>query len=246
MLGGYQILDLTNINLELGADAVDITDSGVLKQLLNLREYIEKGYDFSRPLNNQLKPFQVRYRDKKADEEITATLWASLSVIENGFIISASIPNYANLEIFVSFTEETDDDGNNYWAIDSAQVKYNLISSGTKLYRHELFIDGDHNELTNKSNVIILDTDTTITIDIISTNPQPFVLVDGELEINMLDDEIISIMRDGVPLSIVNLYLASDGYELLTGLVDGTNRIGLDGYIDSYYPYSLTDTVTEL
>lgn len=139
MLGGYQILDLTNINLELGADAVDITDSGVLKQLLNLREYIEKGYDFSRPLNNQLKPFQVRYRDKKADEEITATLWAHLSVIDSGFIISASIPNYANLEIFVSFDEETDDDGNNYWVIDSAQVKYNLISSGgTKLYLHEL------------------------------------------------------------------------------------------------------------
>lgn len=141
MLGGYQILDLTNINLELGADAVDITDSGVLKQLLNLREYIEKGYDFSRPLNNQLKPFQVRYRDKKADEEITATLWASLLVIESGFIISASIPNYANLEIFVTFSEETDDDGNNYWVINSAQVTYSLIaSSGTKLYKHELYI----------------------------------------------------------------------------------------------------------
>ena len=153
MLGGYQILDLTNINLELGADAVDITDSGVLKQLLNLREYIEKGYDFSRPLNNQLKPFQVRYRDKKADEEITATLWASLSVIENGFIISASIPNYANLEIFVSFSEETDDDGNNYWAIDSAQVKYNLISSGTKLYKHDISLDslGDISVISTSS-----------------------------------------------------------------------------------------------
>lgn len=144
MLGGYQILDLTNINLELGADAVDITDSGVLKQLLNLREYIEKGYDFSRPLNNQLKPFQVRYRDKKADEEITATLWASLLVIESGFIISASIPNYANLEIFVTFSEETDDDGNNYWVINSAQVTYSLIaSSGTKLYKHELQTPND-------------------------------------------------------------------------------------------------------
>ena len=144
MLGGYQILDLTNINLELGADAVDITDSDVLKQLLNLREYIEKGYDFSRPLNNQLKPFQVRYRDKKEDEEITATLWASLLVIDSGFIITASIPNYANLEIYVAFDEATDDDGNNYWVIDTAQVKYNLIaSSGTKLYKHNFSVSGD-------------------------------------------------------------------------------------------------------
>ena len=158
MLGGYQILDLTNINLELGADAVDITDSGVLKQLLNLREYIEKGYDFSRPLNNQLKPFQVRYRDKKADEEITATLWASLLVIESGFIISASIPNYANLEIFVTFSEETDDDGNNYWVINSAQVTYSLIaSSGTKLYKHRLTIMGndyDQNSVWFEMNMI--------------------------------------------------------------------------------------------
>ena len=203
MLGGYQILDLTNINLELGADAVDITDSGVLKQLLSLREYIEKGYDFSRPLNNQLKPFQVRYRDKKADEEITATLWASLLVIESGFIISASIPNYANLEIFVSFSEETDDDGNNYWAIDSAQVKYSLISSGTKLYKH--FIHGDG---------------VSATLTIISTKSD-----------NMTGENSVLEILNTLPAINIDGYIVDDGnyYSFIKrGITDNEMFIGYD------------------
>ena len=70
MLGGYQILDLTNIDLEITNSAEDITDSGVLKQLLNLREYIDESYDFTRPLNNKLKPLLIRLRDAEENEEI--------------------------------------------------------------------------------------------------------------------------------------------------------------------------------
>ena len=235
MLGGYQILDLTNINLELGADAVDITDSGVLKQLLNLREYIEKGYDFSRPLNNQLKPFQVRYRDKKADEEITATLWASLLVIDSGFIISASIPNYANLEIFVSFSEETDDDGNNYWAIDSAQVKYNLIaSSGTKLYRHELSCmftyDGDAYVISGT---------------LISTNNAQLDFNEG-FELSDVVSSVFGIRIESVYYPVIDVInLESDSSALYVTLLyyNNTNVIKFD---EEVQPTTFTDTVTEL
>lgn len=237
MLGGYQILDLTNINLELGADAVDITDSGVLKQLLNLREYIEKGYDFSRPLNNQLKPFQVRYRDKKADEEITATLWASLLVIDSGFIISASIPNYANLEIFVSFSEETDDDGNNYWAIDSAQVKYSLISSGTKLYKHILF-----------------DSDNDYKFEIISTSSSSLLenVEDINDLINRLNQEDVLYMLDLSSNEKTNLSISSLNVIGSRYLVKMSTFVDNDTYYITFVKYddiifeSLTDTVTEL
>lgn len=225
MLGGYQILDLTNINLELGADAVDITDSGVLKQLLNLREYIEKGYDFSRPLNNQLKPFQVRYRDKKADEEITATLWASLLVIDSGFLITASIPNYANLKIYVAFDEATDDDGNNYWVIDTAQVKYSVVaSSGTKLYRHEI-------NIANNTIVVLSDISTPITSESLWYNN-------------------ISHLYP----SLVNSADAGSGMFLTFGLVDAMTRSLVYFDSDAFDVVAIqisvndiwTDTITEL
>ena len=141
MLGGYQILDLTNINLEITDEAVAITDSGVLKQLLGLSEYIDPNYDFSRPLANKLKPFIIRLRDGHTDESIEASVWANLSYIGNGgLLITATILQGLNLELFVAFDLETDDDGNTYWVIDSASVKLASVSGGTKLYFHDIIL----------------------------------------------------------------------------------------------------------
>lgn len=124
MLGGYQILDLTNIDLEITTSAEDITDSGVLKQLLNLREYIDENYDFTRPLNNKLKPLLIRLRDAEENEEIEASVWGNLSVTKDGFIISANVLQdpLLQLQLFVSFEKAYDDDGNAYWIIDDAKI----------------------------------------------------------------------------------------------------------------------------
>ena len=60
MLGGYQIIDLLKIGLVLGSSLVSITDSEVLKQLRSLRDYIEKGHDYTKALNKSLKPILIR------------------------------------------------------------------------------------------------------------------------------------------------------------------------------------------
>ena len=146
MLGGYQILDLTNIDLEITTSAEDITDSGVLKQLLNLREYIDENYDFIRPLNNKLKPLLIRLRDAEENEEIEASVWGNLSVTKDGFVISANVLQdpLLKLQLFVSFEKAYDDDGNAYWIIDDAKIILsNSLNITGDLQAFENIVDKD-------------------------------------------------------------------------------------------------------
>lgn len=161
MLGGYQILNLTNIDLEITTSAEDITDSGVLKQLLNLREYIDENYDFTRPLNNKLKPLLIRLRDAEENEEIEATVWGNLSVTKEGFVISANVLQdpLLQLQLFVSFEKAYDDDGNAYWIIDDAKIMLsNSLNITGDLQAFENIVDKDGHPRFIEGDITLLDT----------------------------------------------------------------------------------------
>ena len=128
MIGGYQIIDLTNISVALDGGAVAITDSKIKKQLLALREYIEENYNFSKPLNNKLKPVMIRLRDAESGEEFEGCLWGNVSVIDNN--LSFSIDAIVNvnpskvLQINVVFEEQEDEVGNAFYGIKTVTYEY--------------------------------------------------------------------------------------------------------------------------
>ena len=61
LIGGLVLLNLTSISLGLTSGEVDITDTGVLEQLKELRTFIDEKRDFSKE-SKQLKPVLVQYR----------------------------------------------------------------------------------------------------------------------------------------------------------------------------------------
>lgn len=140
MLGGYQILDLRSIDLTLGSSASNITDTYVLNQLRNLREHIQKDYAFARPLNKQLKPVLIRYRDKKNNEKHEGAIFGSVQVKTNyyTFEISAILLGQT-LNIEVVFEEKTDDDGNKYFDIKTAKI---LLTENADI-QGDLAVGGD-------------------------------------------------------------------------------------------------------
>ena len=140
MLGGYQILDLRSIDLTLGSSASNITNSYVLNQLRNLREHIQKDYDFARPLNNQVKPVLIRYRDKKNGEKHEGAIFGSVQVKTNyyTFEISAILIGQT-LNIEVVFEEKTNDDGEKYWDIKTAKI---LLTDNANI-EGDLAVNGD-------------------------------------------------------------------------------------------------------
>ena len=142
MIGGYQILDLRGIDLSKGAVASNITDAYVLKQLLQLRDHIDKAYDFSKPLTNQLKPVLIRFRDKKSGEKTEGATFGELSVNGNyyTFKITARISGALVLTINVAFEEVTNDYGNKEWVIDSATI---LLKDESKTITGDLELSGD-------------------------------------------------------------------------------------------------------
>ena len=152
MLGGYQILDLRSIDLTIGSSASNITNIYVLNQLRNLREHIQKDYAFARPLNKQLKPVLIRYRDKKNDEKHEGAIFGSVQVKTNyyTFEISAILLGQT-LNIEVVFEEKTDDDGNKYFDIktakilltDNADIKGDLAVGGDLSVGDDASITGD-------------------------------------------------------------------------------------------------------
>lgn len=157
MLGGYQILDLTNIDLKITTNAEDITDSGVLKQLLNLREYIDENYNFTRPLNNKLKPLLIRLRDAEENEEIESSVWGNLSVTKDGFIISANVLQNPLLQfqLSVSFEKVYDDDSNAYWVIDDAKIMLsNSLNINGDLQAFEEITDKDGHKRFIEGNIV--------------------------------------------------------------------------------------------
>ncbi|MBO7716222.1 MAG: hypothetical protein J6S85_21840 [Methanobrevibacter sp.] len=143
MLGGYQILDLRNIGLTLSASAKTITDADILDQLRNLREYIEKGHDYSKPLNNSPKCVLIRYRDAKNGEKCEVCVYASITSSNNSLTYEIKAKD---IIIEVVFEEKTNDDG----------VKYYDIKTAKYVYSHDENIEGD----------LSVDGDLTVTGDI--------------------------------------------------------------------------------
>lgn len=122
MLGGYQILDLRKIALSYGGSAVNITDAAILNQLRNIREYIEKGHNYKKALNNALKPYLIRYRDQKVGETKEVSEYAAIE--STGSALTYKI-KAKHIEIEVVFEEKTDDDDNKYYDIKTAKYVYN-------------------------------------------------------------------------------------------------------------------------
>ena len=138
MKGGYQIIDLRKIGLELKSTQQTISDTEILKQLRGLRDYIEKSHDYTKALNNSLKPILIRYRDAKNNEKKEVTSFASI-VNENSSLTFTIIAKH--LEIEVVFEEKTDDDGNKYYDIKTAKYLYSLDET----VEGDLIVEGDTN-----------------------------------------------------------------------------------------------------
>lgn len=122
MKGGYQILDLRNIGISYSSETKNITDPEILDQLRNLREYIEKGHNYSSALNNSLKCVMIRYRDAKVSEKWEECEFATIN--SSNASLTYEIKG-KELRIEVVFEEKEDDDGNPYYDIKTAKYLYN-------------------------------------------------------------------------------------------------------------------------
>lgn len=142
MIGGYQILDLRGIDLQISASASNITDPYVLKQLLSLRDHIDKAYDFNKPLVNQLKPVLIRFRDKKNGEKTEGATFGEMSVVTNyyTFKITGRISGQFTLIINVAFHEITNEYGNKEWVINTAKIQ---LADASVVLEGDIAIDGD-------------------------------------------------------------------------------------------------------
>lgn len=158
MKGGYQILDLRNIGISYSSETKNITDPEILDQLRNLREYIEKGHNYSSALNNSLKCVMIRYRDAKVSEKWEECEFATIN--SSNASLTYEIKG-KELRIEVVFEEKQDDDGNPYYDIKTAKYLYNqnviiggnlTVGGDAKLFEnivdkdgHKRFIEGDIN-----------------------------------------------------------------------------------------------------
>lgn len=159
MLGGYQILDLRSIDLSRATSEASISDADVLMQLLNIRKHIQKDYDFSKSLQNQLKPLLIRYRDKKVGEKHEVALFGNIEVINTYYKFRIVANNEGEqLTINVEFEEKTDDYSNKYWDIKTAKI---LLTSEQPIFEeitdkdgHKRFIEGNGlvSEITGLTN----------------------------------------------------------------------------------------------
>ena len=122
MKGGYQIIDIRKLNLTLSNSTQSITDAEILQQLRSLRAYIQKGHDFTKPLDNALKCIQIRYRDQKNGEKLEACQWANIETSNNSLTYEIKTKN---LMIEIVFEEKTDEYSNKYYDIKTAKYLYN-------------------------------------------------------------------------------------------------------------------------
>lgn len=146
--GGYQVIDLRNIDLTLTTEAQDITDSEVLQQLSTLRDYIEPSHNYVKPLKRKLKPILISIRDKKSDEEQESSIWANLSLIDDelSFKIEAVVNSspLKVLQINVVFELVTEEDGSTHYEIDTATVLLtNTITISSGSISGDLDVTGD-------------------------------------------------------------------------------------------------------
>ena len=142
MLGGYQIIDLRKIGLELKGSQQTISDAGILNQLRGLRAYIEKSHAYDKALNNSMKPIMIRYRDQKNDEKREVSSFASINSTNQSLTFTIESKH---LQIEVVFEEKTDDDGNKYYDIKTAKYLYSLdeLIEGDLSIGGDLDVDGD-------------------------------------------------------------------------------------------------------
>ena len=163
MLGGYQILDLRKIDLTITKTQSTITNAYVLSQLLKLRDFIDKDYDFSKPIENQLKPVLIRYRDKKSGEKSEGAMFGELAVVDNyyTFKITGRISGALILTIKVAFQEITNAYGAKEWVINTAKIQLqdviedlegNLALEGNLDVSGDLAV-GDDAEITGDASV---------------------------------------------------------------------------------------------
>ena len=148
MLGGYQILDLRKIDLTITKTQSNITNAYVLSQLLKLRDFIDKDYDFSKPIENQLKPVLIRYRDKKNGEKSEGAMFGELAVVDNyyTFKITGRISGALILTIKVVFEEITNAYGAKEWVIDTAKIQLQDVLEdleGNLALEGDLDVSGD-------------------------------------------------------------------------------------------------------
>lgn len=66
LVGGLVLLNLATISLNLSAGEQSITDPDVLKQLEDLRIFIDENRDFSKQSSKGLKPVLVQYRSNES------------------------------------------------------------------------------------------------------------------------------------------------------------------------------------
>ena len=156
MKGGYQIIDIRKLNLTLSNTTHSITDAEILEQLRSLRAYIQKGHDFTKPLDNALKCIQIRYRDQKNGEKLEACQWANIETSNKSLTYEIKTKN---LMIEIVFEEKTDEYDNKYYDIKTAKYLYNhneiiegnlTVGGDAKIFEnivdkdgHKRFIDGN-------------------------------------------------------------------------------------------------------
>lgn len=138
MKGGYQIIDIRKLNLTLSDSIQSITDAEILEQLKSLCAYIQKGHDFTKPLDNALKCIQIRYRDQKNGQKLEACQWANIVTSNNSLTYKIKTKN---LMIEIVFEEKTDEYDNKYYDIKTA----NYLYTKNEVIEGKLTIDGDLN-----------------------------------------------------------------------------------------------------
>ena len=238
MKGGYQIIDLTGLDLTVKDSQTSITDEKILKQLDSIKTYIQSDYDFSKPLNNQLKPILLRLRDKKNGEKQEASVWANLSVKTNNltFVINGVVDssNLQSIQIEVVFELKTDEYSNKYYGIKTA--KYLLsggVSGGTKLYLH--YVEGTITNVNKTYNVIAY---------IVSNKKDAFEADDVNVFYNycVCIRELQASINDEQYILVSNCANLSDQLWILD--TDDTTFVMLD--IADGFTTITSDTVTEL
>lgn len=136
--GGEFLLDLTPMEVEESVDTetyTSITNADVLKQLTNLKRYI--------PNPSAIKPVWVKFVNSETDEIVVVKGELSKVIDSDEFDIHVKTKGY-DLTIHVEFTQalNEDEDPIDDWYIDTNDAKYlftsNIVSSGTKLYKHNI------------------------------------------------------------------------------------------------------------
>lgn len=185
LIGGLVLLNLCAISLDVTAGEVDITDSGVLEQLKELRTFIDVKRDFSKE-SKQLKPVLVQYRN--ADDEYDGVVQCNMGFntdalhlsIGGTAVLSSGDKLTININVEYEYTE--------YVGYTIKTAKLNVLKSGTLL----ISTTNTDSEIdaTYEVNKNLLKVGTKVKI--VGDNSQGGLSI-GYGEISVIDDEITII-----------------------------------------------------